>query len=155
MEVVVIHLSTHNGILKFSLKNGGWNICEIPIPDSNIWYNIIARYSRNNDYISITIDSLTSTLYGIGDYNLTNYNHLPFLGRPFPFNSSNISFKGSIDNLVIWDRIINENEIDSESLPHVITHISSASDCKGFWDFNSILTLLIIILLITMELLIM
>ena len=108
-----IQLSTSpSGVFSWNkLTSGGSVSVGTNVPDTTDWHHVVAVFDDNNNTLDFYLDNIKySTTH---NSNLASYNGPALTGR-----QSNVSanfFKGSIDDLAIWERSLTSSEIQSLS----------------------------------------
>jgi hypothetical protein len=75
----------------------------------NIWYHVLLTYSNNlaKLYVNNSLLSTSSTLTGVANTIASNL----IIGGGLNSNGSNVYWKGKIDDIGIWNRVLTQTEI--------------------------------------------
>ena len=120
---------TNNGvkfILSIQGNNQYWVETGSNYINDNLWHNVFATY--DNNYIRLYIDGqIIDSLHVVG--NINNVNDL-FIGTRNPLGEY---FNGNLDELQLWNKALNQSEI--EQLINC-PPIGNESGLVGYWNFE-------------------
>jgi len=103
----VYYLILVNDNVRLAINNNGWDHGGYKLPSINRWYHVVGTYDRNNRKIYVN-GVLQDTIPQTEVINLNNYNVT--IGQD---GGGHEYFKGLIDEVLVYDRVLSEEEIQS------------------------------------------